>query len=289
MDSLLIDCPTPVPAHFLALLKDRLPHSLALLRRAQFSHFPGGTSPDAHFLFASAQRGSQDRSGDVTPSPPRHFAAAYLDLSQHPETQMFLYSTLQDSADDDDDDDGEEDPVVEHVLGLCAALFHRVRLLAAATPAAAVARGRAHGVMVGSFHEATHRRLVARRGLVSSYWNPHDVWLFHLDELPLAAPAAAAALAPGLVWSVVRREDVPLIASRTTIPKVADTLMKEPSVAVRDGEGALVAWGFMGAAGTLSTLHVEVILFSFFCCGLRRQGARWVGGQGERCCVGTKN
>lgn len=60
------------------------------------------------------------------------------------------------------------------------------------------------------------------------------------------------------MWSVVRREDVPLIASRTSIPKVAETLMVEPSVAVRDGEGRLVAWGFMGVAGTLSTLHVEV-------------------------------
>lgn len=95
---------------------------------------------------------------------------------------------------------------------------------------------------------------------MASYWNPHDVWLFRVDELPPTAAAAAAAgvEAAGLGWSVVRREDVPLIASRTSLPKVADTLMSEPSVAVRDARGALVAWGFMGIAGTLSTLHVEV-------------------------------
>lgn len=255
----ILDSTGPVPASLLTPLKEHLPHSFALLRRAQFTHFPNGTSPHAHFLFVSdspAGAGSPDGA-----TPPAHFAAAYLDLSVGPETQMFLYSTLQDPG---DDLSSLPDAEAEHVLDLCAALFARVREIAAATAAdSRHALHRAHGAMVGNFHEATYQLLVARRGLASSYWNPHDVWLFRVDELPPSPLVPQAG--EGLVWSTVRREDVPLIASRTSLPKVADTLMSEPSVAVRDAEGTLVAWGFMGIAGTLSTLHVEVSCESSGC------------------------
>ncbi|KAJ4421221.1 hypothetical protein N0V82_003853 [Gnomoniopsis sp. IMI 355080] len=255
----------PVPTSLLTPLKEHLPHSFALLRRAQFTHFPHGTSPHAHFLFASDSPPGSPASAAASPN---HFAAAYLDLSVGPETQMFLYSTLQDTADKNDDEDEDDissirnNADVEHVLDLCTAVFARVRQIASATAAEGRhALHRAGGVMVGNFHQATYRLLVARRGLASSYWNPHDVWLFRVDELPPPPPKEDAELvgrgSEGLVWSVVRREDVPLIASRTSLPKVADTLMSEPSVAVRDAEGTLVAWGFMGIAGTLSTLHVE--------------------------------
>lgn len=261
----VIDTSGPVPESLINPLKEHLPHSFALLRRAQFTHFPNGTSPHAHFLYASEP--SPRSSADATCPPYKHFAAAYLDLSAGPETQMFLYSTLQDAG--DDIVSSVPDAEVAHVLDLCAALFARVRLIAAETAAEGRhALHRAHGAMVGNFHEATYQLLVARRGLVSSYWNPHDVWLFRVDELPplpppppeteLEASSLAKVGEEGLVWSVVRREDVPLIASRTKLPKVADTLMSEPSVAVRRADGTLVAWGFMGIAGTLSTLHVEV-------------------------------
>lgn len=265
----VLDSSGPVPESLIAPLKEHLPHSFAVLRRAQFTHFPHGTSPHAHFLFASGPLPGES-AGATTPSPPyNHFAAAYLDLSQGPETQMFLYSTLQDAG---DDLSSVPDAEVEQFLDFCAAIFARVRLIAAET----VAEGRhalyrAQGAMVGNFHEATYRLLVARRGLISSYWNPHDVWLFRVDELPppedqLGTSSSLAKVGEeGLVWSVVRREDVPLIASRTSLPKVADTLMSEPSVAVRRADGTLVAWGFMGIAGTLSTLHVEV----------SRTGVRW--------------
>lgn len=246
MEPSIIDSPTPVPAALLAPLKAHLPHSLALLRRAQFSHLPGGTSPHAHFLFASASAAAHH---------PEHFAAAYLDLSAQPETQLYLYSTLQDGSTARDDEDEDEDVVVEHVLGLCAVLFARVRRIAEGAAGGVFG----DGVMVGGLHEATFRLLLARRGLVSCYWNAHEEWLFRVDELPVGGEGEVGVVKRlGLGWSVVRRDEVGLVASRTTIPKVAATLMAEPCVAVRDGEGVLVAWGFMGVAGTLSTLHVEV-------------------------------
>lgn len=260
MAPILLDIPTPVPPDLQSPLEAHLPHSFTLLRRAQFTHFPGGTSPHAHFLFAyhaQSQKGDNPSDAATLPSPtPKHFAAAYLDLTQHPSTQMFLYSTLQDTGDDDAVQNLPQADV-EQVLDLCAAVFRRVRHLAQVAAPETVPADRLHSVMVGNFHEATYRLLVERRGLASSYWNPHDVWLFRVDELP--PPTAVVEEGEGgLVWSVVRREDVPLIASRTSIPKVAETLMVEPSLAVRDGAGRLVAWGFMGLAGTLSTLHVEV-------------------------------
>lgn len=300
--------PTPgVPAPALAVLEAHLPHSYSLLRRCHFTHRPRGTSEHAHYLVASSSASEDDDDGPYhggNSRNKRHFAAAYVDLSKGPETEVFLYSTLQDhyyaegdgracssSAWDHDDDEEEEEekkdkddravPLpeqeVDHVLDLIMALFRRIKGIAAA---ANHPLHRPHGPMVGGLHEGTYRLLTQRRGLRSSYWNPHDVWLFRLDRLP-PTPPTSSPITSSMRWDVVRREDVPLIASRTRIPKVEATLMSEPSVVVRLAAGGgtnnkeeeketLVAWGFMGIAGTLSTLHVEVrapfFFFFFFGC-----------------------
>lgn len=280
---------TPVPPSELVVLEAHLPYSYSLLRRCQFTHRPGGTSDHARYLFASAAAGGGCNNN--------HFAAAYVDLSQGPETEVVLYSTLQDHP---AEDDGIvvppplsllPDQEVDHVLDLIMALFRRIRELAA-TAAASYTLCRPHGTMVGGLHEATYRLLVKRRGLTSSYWNPHDVWLFRLDRLStitttsahpvVTSSSSSSSSSSSMRWDVVRREDIPLIASRTKIPKVEATLMSEPSVVVRHrgpgpgpGKGTdagaggedkgetLVAWGFMGITGTLSTLHVEVRALSF--------------------------
>lgn len=354
----MTDIQTAVPRADLALLEAHLPYSYSLLRRCQFTHRPQGHSPHAHYLVASDRAVAPAAAAATPPRRHRHhFAAAYVDLSKGPETEVFIYSTLQDHAAEGDGTDwngekdgddaagagarGEEEeerkqgglPLaslpadeVDHVLDLILALFRRIKEIAASASASASASSpttttttgaggyytlhRPHGTMVGGLHEGTYRLLVQRRGVRSSYWNPHDVWLFRLDRLPpLLLPTRppvtasrrgpAPALASLMRWDVVRREDVPLIASRTKIPKVEATLMSEPSVVVRvrartrtreavannkeeeegdadaeadadadaDGHGeeeTLIAWGFMGIAGTLSTLHVEVSPFFFF-------------------------
>lgn len=251
---------TPVPQTEFGILREHLPQSLALLRRIQFTHYQQGTTEHARYLFATDSDGATNGAGCKRQPSPRHFAAAYLDLSKGPETEMYFYSTLEDAKDLANVPSDE----VEHVLDLAVAVFQRARLAAqAATSSGAYKLSRGGGFMVGGLHQPTYELLCHRRGLASSYWNPHDAWLFRLGRLPELGEGLASLRGEGygehgLAWDAVRREDVPLIASRTYIPKVEATLMSEPSVGVRDAAGVLVAWGFMGVAGTLSTLHVEV-------------------------------
>ena len=50
------------------------------------------------------------------------------------------------------------------------------------------------------------------------------------------------------------------MASKTAIPRKARTMKLLPSVAVRRGvveDGSIIAWGFLGPDGSLTTLHTE--------------------------------
>ncbi|ROW11251.1 hypothetical protein VMCG_01427 [Cytospora schulzeri] len=253
MAPVVTDISAPAKHADFAILNDHLPHTITLLRRLQFTHFPQDTTEHAHYLFVSDHDGLSDNQGRG------HFAAAHLDLSKGPETELYFYSTLEDYKDLDGLSEGE----IEHILDIIVALFQHVKAIAESTLSSGTLKlFREHGVMVGGLHQPTYELLCAKRGFKSSYWNPHDVWLFRLDRLPILSEGLTSLQGEGykehgLKWDTIRREDCPLIASRTKIPKVEATLMSEPSVAIRDAEGILVAWGFMGVAGTLSTLHVE--------------------------------
>lgn len=253
MAPVVTDSRAPFHEADFAFLNDHLPHAITLLRRLQFSRFPQDRTENAHFLFASDPEGPPGSPGQG------HFAAAYLDLSKGPETEMYFYSTLEDHKDLDSLAEGE----VERVLDIIVALFQRVKAVAESTLSSGAHKlHRDHGAMVGGFHQATYQLLCERRGFTSCYWNPHDVWLFRLEMLPVLSEGLMSLQGEGykehgLRWDGVRKEDCPLIASRTKIPKIEATLMSEPSVGIRNAEGTLVAWAFMGVAGTLSTLHVE--------------------------------
>ena len=257
MAPLVTEITPPVPEIEFGRLRGHLPQSLPLLRRIQFTHFPQGTTEHARYFVARDGDGvidGGDRQGQPPPSQP-HFAAAYLDLSKGPETEMYLYTTLEDAKDLAAVPDDE----VERVLDLAVALLQRGKIAAQEVMrSGAFKLARGAGFLVGGLHQPTYELLCSRRGLTSSYWNPHHAWLFRLERLPALPGGSEDGPVPELRWDVVRRDDVPLIASRTYIPKIEATLMSEPSVGVRDATGTLVAWGFIGVAGTLSTLHVEV-------------------------------
>ncbi|KAI8269656.1 hypothetical protein K4K58_000693 [Colletotrichum sp. SAR11_239] len=79
---------TSVPDGLIPLLESHLPHSLPILRRLQFTRFPGGQRPTARIILA----------GDAPVSDaPHNFAAAYLDFGSGIETSLFMYSTLEDA------------------------------------------------------------------------------------------------------------------------------------------------------------------------------------------------
>ncbi|KXX75109.1 hypothetical protein MMYC01_207637 [Madurella mycetomatis] len=260
---LLTDSPTP-PAPLLALLHAHLPYSLPVLRRLQFArNFPGGATPHTH---------DQDK---------QQFAAAYVDLSRAPETQCWLYSTLEDGSpaggsgdgggncldhqggrsehggEEERKEEGEEEEE-EAAIDLVLAVLRRVRAIALAI---AGADGKA--VLVGSLHEGVRQGLLARGVVMHKTPNVPDdwdwefcgKWLFQVEELPLLAHGEPPL--PGMRWDRVRREDVGLVLSRTSIARQEATLLMLPSIAVRLADGTPVAWGFMGPDGSLITLHVE--------------------------------
>ncbi len=91
-------------------------------------------------------------------------------------------------------------------------------------------------------------------------------------------PATAAAVVPqraklprGYVFAAIEASDLCVVMARTEIPKTVETLARLRGVGVREvageggggsdgdggGDGRLVAWGFVGVDGCLSTLHVE--------------------------------
>ncbi|KAG4291731.1 hypothetical protein FPRO06_12984 [Fusarium proliferatum] len=84
---------TDVQVHLLQLLEARLSQSITLLRRLQFTTFPTGKTDSARIIVASDVP-LQERSAS---NNIRHFTATYLDPSLGLETNMWLYSTFEDS------------------------------------------------------------------------------------------------------------------------------------------------------------------------------------------------
>ncbi|KAJ9142090.1 hypothetical protein NKR23_g7325 [Pleurostoma richardsiae] len=258
---------TPVASDgLLSLLAARLPQSFPVYRRLQFTRLPGGTTPHSHVLFAREDPASSSSSSSPeTAKQPRHFAAAYLDFSRSPSTEMFFYSTLEGGGGDPTAAEQQQQPLSaaeqDECLDLTVALLRHVRQIGLAHDAALAEAGspprrHARGVMVGSMHEGTRALLLGRRGLATSYWNPHDKWLFRVEGLPAGLPDPTAG-GSGMRWDAARRGDLGLIVSRTHLPKDEEAMMVVPSTVLRLGDGTPVAWAFLGNDGSLSTLHCE--------------------------------
>ena len=208
MAPIIEDNPHPYP-HLITLLQTHLPHSLPVLRRLQFTTFPGGSTPDAHILYAHSP-GPTLSSNDT---PPPHFAVAYVDISKAPETESWLYSSLEAFLPSSSASD--RNVCVEQVLAL---LMRMQDIEAAQKGRYAERRGR---VMVGSMHDGVLELLLAR-GVRTSYRNLHDVWLFRVEDLPEIAGegnGGKGVLDGEMRWDVARREDAALIQARTHLPK----------------------------------------------------------------------
>ncbi|KAK3497992.1 uncharacterized protein B0T23DRAFT_98805 [Neurospora hispaniola] len=248
----------------------------------------------------------------------QHFAAAFVDLSRFPETQAWVYSTMEDHCFFDPGTgttmDGSTtwgvfgsqsqshslpEEEAQECDELMLALLRRMRTIALQMPLVlekaseqrqknwtearaylcmdAAAGGPGPKVMIGSLAEIHRHRLFLDQGRVHMHktanipeeieWEVCQKWLFRTEALVSSSPSSekeregeleTTMEKEGLVWDRVRtKEDVRLVQSRTSIKRQEDTLLGLPSVAVRDGEGRMVAWGFMAFDGTLMTLHVE--------------------------------
>ncbi|GAB1310443.1 hypothetical protein MFIFM68171_00653 [Madurella fahalii] len=281
---LLTDTPNP-PDPLLSLLHSHLPYSLPVLRRLQFArNFPGGATPHTHVLHARysiasspssspSARNSQPQSESqiAQDQDEQAFAAAYVDLSRAPETQCWVYSMLEDGShvghggggggDCSNCLEGEKERCREEeaeaaAIDLVLVVLRRVRAIAIAGADSKI-------VLVGSLHEGVRQGLLARGVVmhktpnvpVECDWEFCDKWLFRAEELPLLAHGELPL--PGMRWDQVRKEDVGLVLSRTSIARQEATLLMLPSISVRLADGTPVAWGFMGLDGSLVTLHVE--------------------------------
>ncbi|KAK4168514.1 hypothetical protein QBC43DRAFT_101011 [Cladorrhinum sp. PSN259] len=232
-------------SEFLSLLKPHLPYSLPVLRRIQFNeNIARCKPPHAHLLLAPPV----DRY-------PHHFAAAYVDLSRGLETQVWLYSTIEDTFSSSADELCHCDSQIIALLGDIGAIQqkHDAKNVGSTTPSSP-------WVLFGSLNEVIRLRMLAHGVRMSKSpnvpddleWEFCDKWVFRLQDLN-----PGEGLKEGMSWDRIRREDVKFVQSRTTISRTEETLLRIPSVVVRSEDGTPVAWGFMGYDGTLMTLYVE--------------------------------
>jgi hypothetical protein len=78
-------------------------------------------------------------------------------------------------------------------------------------------------------------------------------FVFELSDLPTTRD-----LPEGLRWDVMREQDIEIVKSRTDIPRSTTTLLSLKSVGVfEEKSDKAVAWTFLGLDGSLTTLHTE--------------------------------
>ncbi|RYP19425.1 hypothetical protein DL767_009648 [Monosporascus sp. MG133] len=250
------------PAPLLALLRRHVPHSLPLLRRLQFTRFPGGITEHARILWASDVEPADDLPDSA------HFTAGYLDFSRGPETELWLYSSLE----RDQSPAAEDDPTTAHAdhpaASQAEAALREVKRLrdeyyrGGGGEESEKGGGRPEPtVLIGTLNERL-RRALAGRGVAFPYVGAYDKWLFRAGELP----EDVRALPEGMRWDTVRRGDIPLVLSRTHIKRKERTVVLLRSTAIKLEDGTPVAWALLGLFGTdarvgpdssLSSLHCE--------------------------------
>jgi GNAT superfamily N-acetyltransferase len=78
-------------------------------------------------------------------------------------------------------------------------------------------------------------------------------FLFKIKDLP-----DVKELPEGLRWGEMREKDLPVVQARTSIPRATRTLMSLKSKGVfEEATDRAVAWTFLGLDGSLTTLHTE--------------------------------
>jgi len=218
------------PEALISVLSEHLPGSLPLLRRLQFMNIKGGRTETSHIL-ASFKR-----------DPGRCFVAAYLDYSRGPETEIWIFSSLEKG----------EHTVEEFTLceDQIMALF---RLCRDIEKNCTFDRETPGIVLVGSLHE-TVLDVLREKKLVQMATGPHYKYIFEESRLPACRPLPSGDLS----WSTIQPTNIPLVLSRTEIPRKERTMLLLPSIAVSSkATTEPIAWAFLGPDGSITSLHCE--------------------------------
>ncbi|KAI1466727.1 uncharacterized protein F4812DRAFT_460289 [Daldinia caldariorum] len=266
---------TQPPEDLITLLRTHhRPYALPLLRRLSFTRFPGGITEHARILFASASGLSPRDHYQHHHHHSAPFAAAYLDLSRGPETEIWLYSSVEalgagtTTHPSPSHQDQDQEEKVAAAAECAYQLLREVKALREAfyTPGTAhAAAQRQEGlglrparILAGTLSEAT-RVALANRGVAFGYVAVFDKWMFRLGALPdVPSPLEEGEEeGMGMEWRPVRREDIPLMLSRTSIPRKERTIVLLPSMAVYKSDGTPIAWVLLGPDSSLSNLHCE--------------------------------
>lgn len=232
MDAAIIDNSDPSEL-VLEVLTQHLPWSLPLLRRLQFMRGSGAKTSHSRVLSTFDKE-----------NPNREFLVASVDLSRGPETELWLYSSVENGG-----LPGNEAVCEKQVLRL----FERVREMEKKFESRRPTPG---VVLVATLH-AKVLKMLEKHSMVKAKTEEHLKFIFQMGDLPEGKP-----LLEELAWSSVMPTDIPLVLSRTSIPYQASvypieeygsldkfhrkTMERLPSMTITTKAGKLIAWVFLG-------------------------------------------
>ena len=265
-------------------LRSTLPYSINLTYRTQH---PNRTE-HAHILATFPEY--QDV---AEPELPHCWAAAYLDRSSRPETELWLFATGELPGHDESTStprngiyDKEKfcptcrDAVIS-LLSYMSTLpippIHPANSKALriakqheqeypeAGPDAQYPKTAAsylrhlllpHVVTLGAVHKGI-AKICLEANLICPQFpgleSELNKWIFRINDMADAPP-----LPEGLRWGEMTAADTEIVQARTPIPRPTHTLLSLQHVAIfEEATGKPIAWSFLGLDGALSTLHVE--------------------------------
>ncbi|KAK7542893.1 uncharacterized protein J3D65DRAFT_615308 [Phyllosticta citribraziliensis] len=278
----------------LPLLKPFLPYSLPLYRRIQFGRHG---SNNAHVWASTAPEctnSTDDKKEHGKEAASVCLAAAYIDRSARPETEAFIFLSWDSPSHNPSTPchcsslllsllhrvsempftpltDEDKADALSAVLRTDAATASQHHTHASASAAAFLSHLDDPDLLkLGTLHERSVRELKAR-GCVRLDLPGADFPYFKYLFLQVAARVIDEQYDDeellsrrGLRWGALRDEDLALVRSRTAIPRTNRTLRSLPAAALfpaaaslDDATAAPVAWAFLGADGSLCSLHVE--------------------------------
>lgn len=270
----------PGPAPLLQqALKAALPTSINLVYRTQHPN----RTPDAYVLATF----SPD-----APSVPKCWAAAYLDRSMRPETELWMFAAGEMAGHQADGESGNAATEADALCPECRQAVLQLLDFMSQLPVPALHPENVPLLELARQHEREHPetgpsvryepspasylrhlllpsvvtlgscdarvvRICAAASLIREEFPGLEAelnkFLFRVADLP-----PTKELPQGLLWGEMRAEDIAVVQARTAIPRATRTLLSMKSVRVfEQATGRAVAWTFLGLDGSLTTLHTE--------------------------------